>query len=167
MLGKITRFDKLRNLITEKQLPKYCHVLDCPSRGFIFFGLDIGFIDHLYTKLVTTGNYRAMANLHNLQFTVTHTLSLFQPAMLSLVVAWWRLQQWRFLFPCSSPLCMEVPFQLSTLATDWLPQTVTVITYRHGLHRKHRSSVACSVVAIRTCLFKSQLLNNSSGIFAY
>jgi hypothetical protein len=32
----------------------------------------IGFIDHLYTPLGTTGNYRAIADLHTLQFTVTH-----------------------------------------------------------------------------------------------
>jgi hypothetical protein len=39
-------------------------------------GLDwlIGFIDTLYTQLGTTGNYSAIADLHNLQFTVAHTL---------------------------------------------------------------------------------------------
>jgi hypothetical protein len=37
-------------------------------------GLDwlIGFIDHLYTALITTRNYSAVADLHTLQFTVTH-----------------------------------------------------------------------------------------------
>jgi hypothetical protein len=34
----------------------------------------IGFIDFLYTPLGTTGNYSAIADLHTLQFTVTHTL---------------------------------------------------------------------------------------------
>jgi hypothetical protein len=33
------------------------------------FGLDIGFIDHLYTQLGTTSNYIAIANLHNSQIT--------------------------------------------------------------------------------------------------
>jgi hypothetical protein len=33
------------------------------------FGLDIGFIDHLYTRLGTTSNYSATANLHNSQIT--------------------------------------------------------------------------------------------------
>jgi hypothetical protein len=39
-------------------------------------GLDwmIGFIDTLYTPLGTTGNYRAIADLHTLQFTAAHTL---------------------------------------------------------------------------------------------
>jgi hypothetical protein len=34
----------------------------------------IGFINTLYTVLGTTGNYSAIAILHTLQFTVTHTL---------------------------------------------------------------------------------------------
>jgi hypothetical protein len=33
------------------------------------YGLDIGFIDALYTPLGTTGNYSTTANLHTLQFT--------------------------------------------------------------------------------------------------
>jgi hypothetical protein len=32
----------------------------------------IEFIDHLYTQIWTTGNYSAIADLHTLQFTVTH-----------------------------------------------------------------------------------------------
>jgi hypothetical protein len=32
----------------------------------------IGFIDILITQLGTTGNYRAIADLHTLQFPVTH-----------------------------------------------------------------------------------------------
>jgi hypothetical protein len=35
-------------------------------------GLDIGFIDHLYTRLGTTSNYSATANLHNLQIRAKH-----------------------------------------------------------------------------------------------
>jgi hypothetical protein len=34
----------------------------------------IGIIDTLYTSLGTAGNYIAIADLHTLQFTVTHTL---------------------------------------------------------------------------------------------
>jgi hypothetical protein len=34
----------------------------------------IGFIDTLYTPLGTTGIYSAIADLHALQFTVTHAL---------------------------------------------------------------------------------------------
>jgi hypothetical protein len=34
----------------------------------------IGFIDTLVTQLGTTENYTAIADLHTLQFTVTHAL---------------------------------------------------------------------------------------------
>jgi hypothetical protein len=34
----------------------------------------IGIIDTLYNKLKTTRNYSAIADLHTLQFTVTHAL---------------------------------------------------------------------------------------------
>jgi hypothetical protein len=37
-------------------------------------GWMIGFIDTLFTQLGTTGNYSAIADLHTLQFTMTHAL---------------------------------------------------------------------------------------------
>jgi hypothetical protein len=49
------------------------------------FGLTTRFIDHFNTRLVTTSNYSAIANLHTLQFTVTDTLSL--PSLLLLVAS--------------------------------------------------------------------------------
>jgi hypothetical protein len=47
----------------------------------------IGYTDTLYTLLGTTGNYSAIADLHTLQFTVTHigVLSLLHSP---LVVSW-------------------------------------------------------------------------------
>jgi hypothetical protein len=56
-------------------------------------GVWIGFIALIYTQVVTTSNYSATADLHNLQFTVTHTsvLSLLQSR---LSVSWqWILTQ--------------------------------------------------------------------------
>jgi hypothetical protein len=50
------------------------------------FGLDIGFINHFNTRLVIALNYSAIANFNNLQ--ITGALSLFQPTVSSLVVAW-------------------------------------------------------------------------------
>jgi hypothetical protein len=37
--------------------------------------LYVGFIDYFNTQLVTTPKYSAIADLHNLQFTVTHAKS--------------------------------------------------------------------------------------------
>jgi hypothetical protein len=36
------------------------------------FGLEIGFIQHFNTRLATTLNYRAIANLHTLRITTAH-----------------------------------------------------------------------------------------------
>jgi hypothetical protein len=38
------------------------------------FGLDIGFIDHFNKQHAIALNYSAIADLHTLQITVTHTL---------------------------------------------------------------------------------------------
>jgi hypothetical protein len=45
----------------------------------------IGFIDTVYIQLGTTSNYSAIADLHTLQFTVTHALdfSVFTSRILS------------------------------------------------------------------------------------
>jgi hypothetical protein len=53
----------------------YCHVLGfCSRLTRRVLNWMVGFIDTLFTQLGTTGNYRAIAILHALQFTVTHTL---------------------------------------------------------------------------------------------
>jgi hypothetical protein len=49
------------------------------------FGLVIGFTKHLQN--VTTSNYRAIANLHALQFTTAHIKSS-QSVVFSQVVTW-------------------------------------------------------------------------------
>jgi hypothetical protein len=57
----------------------------------------IGFINTLYTQLSTTGNYRAIADLHTLQFTVTqihtytHTHTSVRLLNSPLVVSWQRI----------------------------------------------------------------------------
>jgi hypothetical protein len=45
-------------------------------------GLEIGFIEHINTWLVTTLNYSAIANLHDLQITTAHITS-FQSVVIS------------------------------------------------------------------------------------
>jgi hypothetical protein len=102
--------------------------------------LDIGFIDHLYTKLGTASKYSAIVNLHNLQITTAHAKS----------------------FPRSSPLRMATPYKLNLffkaslteltrlsqvsslqpLFTDRVENTVS----------KSASIVACVSVAAGTCV---------------
>jgi hypothetical protein len=52
---------------------KYCHVLDWHYRRG--FGLDIGFIDHFNTRLVTIFNYSSITNFHTLQITKSNAKS--------------------------------------------------------------------------------------------
>jgi hypothetical protein len=51
------------------------------------FGSVIGFIEHLYTQLLTIINCSAITNSHTLQFTIAHTKSS-QSAVSSPVVVW-------------------------------------------------------------------------------
>jgi hypothetical protein len=61
---------------------KFCNVYEWLQTGF---GLVIGFIEYLH--IITTSNYNANANSHNLQFT-TARIKSFQVAVSSPVVTW-------------------------------------------------------------------------------
>jgi hypothetical protein len=73
-------------------LPASCVVIFAPNytslspgdsrRGC---GFDIGFTDHL--QVVTTTNYNTVA-ISTLYSSLEHTLSIFHPAVSSVVVAW-------------------------------------------------------------------------------
>jgi hypothetical protein len=67
----------------------YCHDLEvCDYR----WGMECitTFIEHLYTQLVTTSNYNAIADLHTLQITTAH--AKYFPACCALpAVPWQRL----------------------------------------------------------------------------
>jgi hypothetical protein len=51
---------------------KYYHMCECDCRRG--FGLDIKFIDHFNTLIVSTLNYSPIADFYTSQITVTHTL---------------------------------------------------------------------------------------------
>jgi hypothetical protein len=53
------------------------------------FGLVIGFIEQLYTQLITTSNCSAIANSHTLQFTTAPTKS--SQCAVSSAVVWQQL----------------------------------------------------------------------------
>jgi hypothetical protein len=63
------------------------YIVTCMSDYQRGFGLEIKFIDHFNTRLVTTLNYSAIANLHILQITTAHSTP-FQCAMSSPIVPW-------------------------------------------------------------------------------
>jgi hypothetical protein len=57
------------------------------SNSILGFGLSMRYIDHLYTLLVITLIYSAIANLYHLQIT-TVSAKFFQPAVFSPAVPW-------------------------------------------------------------------------------
>jgi hypothetical protein len=133
------------------------------------------FTDRLYTRLETTSNYSATANIHKLP---QHPLSLFQPAVSSPAVPWQRLLTVEILqlralrsslhnLPCRTPLNYQLTLPFVYILT-WTTQKTqfcfccvrvscpwNVFTEpfpRNGSgaeHRKHCSSVvACMLRAL-------------------
>jgi hypothetical protein len=70
-----------------------------------------GFVDHLYTQLGTTYNNSAIADLHALQFTVTHALgfSVFTSRILATDLSVCHLKS-----HMKSPLQRLIPFAISS-----------------------------------------------------
>jgi hypothetical protein len=65
----------------------HVYIVKCKSDYRRGFGLGIGFLDHLNTRLMATLNYSAIADLHTLQITTANANS-FQYAVSSPVVPW-------------------------------------------------------------------------------
>jgi hypothetical protein len=62
------------------------------------FGLDVEFTDHFKTQLVTTHNYRAIADLYILQITTAHNYSQFVTRLFLITAPTMDIP----LLPCSS-----------------------------------------------------------------
>jgi hypothetical protein len=113
------------------------------------FGLDIGFIDHVNTRLGTTSNYSVTANLHNSQIT-TEPAKPF-PACCVFTS--------RYLVTASNsgdssasalksspnggslptaPSLHSLPYR-----TDSVGPIVFLMTPRHGPRRQHHSRICC------------------------
>jgi hypothetical protein len=96
------------------------------------FGLEIGFIDHVNTGLVTTLNYSTIANLHTLQITKAHAKSFEACSVFTS----------RSLVKASNNGDSSTKSSLHRLAYNSLTSKLfSVTTSRHGPSRKHRSSV--------------------------
>jgi hypothetical protein len=85
-----------------------------------------------------------------------HTLSLFQPAVISCFPAMTLtveiLQPQCLQLSTNSQLTLNYCHShLSSLTTDSVAPFVSLITSRHGLHRKHRI-LSYSIVSVGTCL---------------
>jgi hypothetical protein len=74
------------------------------------------FIDHLYTQLVGTSNYNAIANLDSLEITTEPA----KPAVSSPAVPWQRNLTLKILLPPAQIVPSQPPVQ-SYLSNDFVP----------------------------------------------
>jgi hypothetical protein len=122
-------FTKLRQRLSEfSYIYRHVYVCDC-RRGF---GLDIGFIDHFNTQLISISNYSAITNLHTLQITAANTKS--SPTC--------SFRTSRFLITASnigdsSASALKSTLNGGSLPTDLVAPVVFLITSRHGPRRQH------------------------------
>jgi hypothetical protein len=107
------------------------------------FELDIGFIDHLYTRLGTTSNYNAIADFHTWQIITSHAM-FFQPAASSPGVPWQRfvtldILQLNSLKSSLNGCCFPAASFLHRLPyrTELVAPIFFLTTPRHGPHRNN------------------------------
>jgi hypothetical protein len=97
----------------------------------VWLSLGFGFTDHFNIQLVTTLNYRAIADLHTSQITTAHAKS-FQSAVSSPVIPWQQL------------LTVEILQLPRSFVACWLPTTLT----KSSLHRSLKLTLAPTVLLI-------------------
>jgi hypothetical protein len=108
-------------------------------------GFWIAFVDHLYTQLRTSSNYRAITNLHTLQFTTAHTKS-FPACYVITSCSLVRVSN------CGDPSASVLKASLNggslptysflhrfLYRTDLVAPVVFLISPWHGPHRQHCS----------------------------
>jgi hypothetical protein len=116
------------------------------------FGLEIRFIDHFTTRLVTTSNYSVVADFHTLQITTAHAKS-FQSAFTSL-------------FPVTDlnngdTSTAPTKSSLHRLPYNWLLITDLSRLYHLGTDCVENTIHCCTpTVSVGTCLFAKALLGN-------
>jgi hypothetical protein len=134
------------------------YFVTCMSDSQQGFGLEIGFIDHFNTRLVTTLNYSTFTDLHTLRITREHTKSFpacnvftshfpvrasnsgdSSASTLTPFPAGHRL-------PTKSQLNYSIISSQSPLqnSTDLTAPIVPVITSKHGTHRKCCTLFLCA-----------------------
>jgi hypothetical protein len=129
------------------------------------FGLEIGFVDHLYTRFGVTSNY-SPALISTFHKSPYHPLSLFQLAVSPPVVPWQRLLTGKILqLHALKSSLHRLPYR-----TDLVVPNIFLITPRHGLIRNPRFQkyLYCNAT-IRCCgkVFIEPLPRKWSGIFIY
>jgi hypothetical protein len=98
----------------------FIYIITCSIDYRPGFGLNIGFMDCLYTRLTTTGNYSATANLYNSQITTT-----LAPVFFKITPRHRRSRKscvQEYLYCCVSILCC------SNVFTEPLPRNFSVIS---------------------------------------
>jgi hypothetical protein len=123
--------------------------------------LDIGFIDHLYTRLGNTSSYSGTSNLHNSQIATT-SAKHFHLAVSSSAVPW----QWLLTVEKLQLHALQV--LSSPYRTNLVAPIVSLKIPPHGPSRKTCSNstsiVARQFVALGTCLV-SCCLETSLALF--
>jgi hypothetical protein len=126
------------------------------------FGLEIGFIDHLNTRLVTTLNYTTVVDFHALQITTAHAKSL-QSALVStsrsLVTASNNGD--------SSASVLKSSLNGGSLPAELASKCVSVITSQLRPTESTALLLLLRLFPWDCVLFVKVSLSNSSGIFAY
>jgi hypothetical protein len=144
--GKLTTHLQLMPRTSKVELYLYIDY----RRGF---GLVNGFIDYLYTRLGTTSNYSATANLHNSQITRAPVRPFPAWSVFTSLSVATASNSGDSSASCTQVLSLQPPMpnsalnsqlkysstaELNWLSTNWVAPNLFLVTTLHGPSRKHR-----------------------------